>query len=74
MSIILERFENSPDLVRRYSDQGYLIRQVETGNLYGEAIDLETSPWTYEETDIPTEPEEEITDEEAIDILFGGEY
>ena len=87
MSIILERFENSPDLVRRYSDQGYLIRQIETGNLYGEAIDLETAPWTYEETDIPAEQpeeeqipeeeqnlEEEISDSEALDIIFGGEY
>lgn len=44
-------------LYRSYSDEGYFIRQVETGNVYEEAIDVEDAPYTYEETDklIPKE-------------------
>ena len=47
-------------LYRTYSDQGYIISQVETGIQYGEAVDVEGAPYTYEETDIlpeVTEPE-----------------
>lgn len=46
------------DLIKRYSDQGVCIRQIETGNIYSEAIDLRTAPYTYEETDIPINPED----------------
>lgn len=74
MAIIEQILSENTDLIKRYSDRYMMIRQIETGEMYGEAIDLITSPWTYEETDIPIEGEEEITDEEAIDILFGGEY
>lgn len=44
-------------LYRSYSDEGYFIRQVETGNVYEEAIDVDGAPYTYEETDelIPKE-------------------
>jgi hypothetical protein len=38
-------------LYRSYSDEGYYIRQVETGNVYSEAIDVDGAPYTYEETD-----------------------
>ena len=38
------------NLYRTYSDEGFRIKQVETGNLYDEAIDVETAPYTYEET------------------------
>lgn len=38
-------------LIRTYSDEGYLIRQRETGELYMEAIDIEDAPYTYEETE-----------------------
>lgn len=43
-------------LVRTWSDEGYTLRQVETGAVYGEAIDVEGAPYTYEETGelIPT--------------------
>lgn len=46
------------DLIKRYSDQGVCIRQIETGNIYSEAIDLRAAPYTYEETDIPIEPDD----------------
>lgn len=39
------------NLYRTYSDEGKLIRQVETGIVYGEAVDVEGAPYTYEETE-----------------------
>lgn len=47
------------DMYKTYSDEGFYIRQVETGNIYEEAIDLESHNFTYEETDNPIEKEEE---------------
>lgn len=42
-------------LYRSYSDSGMMIRQVETGTQYAEAIDVEGAGYTYEETDTPVE-------------------
>lgn len=39
------------NLYRTYSDEGFYIKQVETGIEYSEAIDVENAPYTYEETD-----------------------
>ena len=38
-------------LYRTYSDTNHYIRQIETGNSYFNAIDVEDAPYTYEETD-----------------------
>lgn len=38
-------------LYRTYSDANLRIRQVETGAIYDEAIDVDGAPYTYEETD-----------------------
>lgn len=54
--------EDGVNLYRTYSDENYKIRQIETGIIYDEAIDVETSTYTYEETD---EPIVENTEEEA---------
>lgn len=43
------------NLYRTYSDEGYRIKQIETGNIYDEAIDIEDAPYTYEETNIKIE-------------------
>lgn len=54
--------EDGVTLYRTISDTGHYIRQVETGHIYSEAIDVENAPYTYEETDEliekPEEPEE----------------
>lgn len=50
--------EDGVNLYRTYSDENFMIRQNETGNLYDEAIDVENAPYTYTETDIPIEEEE----------------
>ena len=46
------------NLYRTYSDEEYRIRQIETGNIYDEAIDVENATFTYEETDEKIEVEE----------------
>lgn len=60
------RFDNV-NLFRTFSDEGYYIRQEQTGILYEEAIDVEDSEYTYTETDLllPIQPgSEEETEEE----------
>lgn len=52
----------TPTRVRHYSDIGMMIRQIETGILYEDAVDNVPCKYTYEETEepIPTpEPEPE---------------
>ena len=43
---------NGIDFIYTYSDSQYIIKQVETGELYAEAYDLVEMPKEYEETDI----------------------
>ena len=53
------------NLYRAYSDIKHYIRQIETGAIYDEAIDVEGAPYTYEETDeIIVSPEETQIDEQ----------
>ena len=62
------------NLYKTYSDEGYRIRQIQTNNIYDEAIDVENTPYTYEETDEKIESEElsEIEQKaQAYDILVG---
>ena len=47
----LETREDGVNLYRHYSDKGVMLRQIETDILYGEPIDIEDAPFTYEETD-----------------------
>lgn len=77
--IVTEYLPELPDAVMRYSDQGFLIRQDQTGIDYIEAVDGIDAPYTYTETDIPIEqpepePEPEyLSAEQALDIMLGGE-
>ena len=40
-------------LYRTYSNSGLMIQKVGTDEIYTEAIDVESSNFVYEETDIP---------------------
>ena len=64
------RTEMVGERIRHYSDEGYKIRQVETGAVYDDAVDVVPCRYTYEETDIPVE--DEIEADEALRILMGG--
>jgi hypothetical protein len=55
-------------LYRTYSDKDYKIKQVETGCIFDEAIDLETSNYTYVETDIKIEETEDLEVLDNVDI------
>jgi hypothetical protein len=79
--IIKEFLETRSDgvkLYRHYSDKGVMLRQVETGILYSEPIDIEEAPYTYEETDEliegngehrPTLAPDEISAEEFMALV-----
>ena len=43
---------NGKKLYRSFSDNGFLILQEQTNELYEEAIDVEDALYTYKETDI----------------------
>lgn len=61
----------SETLIKHYSDAGMLIKQVETANLYSEAVDVQPCRYSYEETDTPV-PDIELSAEEALKIIVGG--
>ena len=52
--IIVELVDNGTR-ERRYSDKNVMIRQVETGILYEDAVDVIPCRYTYEESDVPIE-------------------
>lgn len=67
--IVREFYETRFDgvnLYRTYSDTGYFIKQNPTGVVYSEAIDVESAPYTYEETSelIPIEDYKHQIDEQ----------
>ena len=79
--IIKEFYKKRSDginLYRTYSDSKLMIRQVETGNVYTEAIDVENAAYTYEETGMSIDADE-LTDmrlsavERSINIITGQE-
>lgn len=69
--IIQEHFElNGVDFVRTFSDRGVMIRGGEPETEYSEATDPAELNRTYTETDTPIE--DDVTAEEALEILLGG--
>ena len=79
--IIKEFYKKRSDginLYRTYSDSNLMIKQVETGNVYAEAIDVENAAYTYEETCMSIDADE-LTDmrlsavERSINIITGQE-
>ncbi len=51
--------ENIGNRIRHYSDKQVKMRQIETGKVYDDAIDIIPCKYTYEETDEPIEAIEE---------------
>ena len=56
--------------IRHYSDNYMMIRQIETGVLYEDAVDYVPCIYTYEETDKPI-PDIELSAEEALEVITG---
>lgn len=62
--------EDGVNLYITYSDKGYPIKQIETGIVYGDAVDIEGAPYTYEEFIEEIEnAEEEISAEEFMTLV-----
>jgi hypothetical protein len=57
--MIIEEYIEDNTRVRHYSDENLKIRQIETGIIYDDAVDVIPCKYTYEETDIPIEPKPE---------------
>lgn len=53
------------NLYRTYSNENWKIHKINTDEIYDEAIDVENAPYTYEETDIPIEVEDEEVKHES---------
>ena len=49
--MILTEYLNDGTLIKHYSDQGFMLLQVETSAKYADPIDIVPCPYTYEETD-----------------------
>ena len=58
--------------IRHYSDKDLKIRQIETGILYDDAVDIVPCRYTYEESNEPIE-DIELTSDEALEIIIGQE-
>lgn len=52
--------EDGIKLYMTYSTDNYKIKQLETGEIYDNAIDVENQKYTYEETNEKTEEKEEV--------------
>mgnify|MGYP003291872263 CR=1 FL=1 len=64
--------EDGVILYRTYSDTSHKLRQLETGVIYDEAIDVESANYSYEETDdIIVVPSADILRENG-DMAEGG--
>ena len=49
--MIIEELIEDGQRVRHYSDEDFRIRQIETGIVYDDAVDVIPCRYTYEETD-----------------------
>ena len=61
MSIVKEFYKTRNDgvnLYKTYSNEGYIIHKLNKEEYYSEAIDVENTPFEYEETEEKIETEE----------------
>ena len=64
--IIVELVDNETR-ERRYSDKNVMIRQIETGILYEDAVDVIPCRYTYEESDVPIESVDDSESKQPIE-------
>ena len=58
--MILTEFLNNETFIKHYSNTGMMLLQNETGLLYSDPIDLIPCQYTYTETDIPCNIDDEF--------------
>lgn len=74
--MILTELLKDGTLIKHYSDLNVMLLQNETGHMYSDPVDIVPCPYTYTETNIPIEGEEEELSEHdlkamAYDIITG---
>lgn len=57
---------NGQNLIQRRSDKGVMLHKIGTEEYYSDPVDVAHAPWSYEETDIPIEEEEEVIPSDSI--------
>ena len=57
---LIKTFAGVYDAEGKANPTYYMIHKIGTGEYYDLAIDVESAPWSYEETDIPVEHKENI--------------
>lgn len=67
--MIIEELVDGGTRIRHYSDLDLKIRQVETGIVYDDAVDIIPCKYTYEETDEPIDPPEPEPEEPEQEVL-----
>ena len=74
--MIKTEFLNDGKLIKHYSDSGVMLLQVETNIMYADPIDAVPCRYTYIETDVQIEDDEQKTDEEELggDEISGKEF
>ena len=69
-------WDDGTKLYRTYSDRHKKILQVDTGEIYDEAVDVEWTNHTYVETEEDLDPDNEgdggfLSPQNALDLIFG---
>ena len=67
--MILTEFLNDGTLIKHYSDAGFMLLQVETGDKYSDPVDVVPCRYTYKETNEYIEGEEEISSDEFLTMV-----
>lgn len=68
--VVMDDGAENTGLIKHWSDSGMMIRQAETGDMYGEAIDLYPCRYTYEETDTPIQSHDDIPTAEEYEAAL----
>jgi hypothetical protein len=66
--MIQVEYLNDGKLIRHYSDEGFMLLQVETGIKYSDPVDVVPCAYTYTETEEMVEFEEMEADENEATI------
>ena len=67
--MIKVEYLNNDTLIKHFSDNGMMLLQNETGDIYSDPIDVVPCMYTYTETNIPIDGDDEITGDEFLAMV-----
>lgn len=67
--MIKTEYLNDGTLIKHYSDAGFMLLQNETGAIYSDPIDAVPCQYTYTETDIYADADDEISGDEFLEMV-----